>query len=82
MACNCRKREPGMILRGLREHDLDPVQSFLVGDKPSDIEAARRAGLGRAYIVASDNEESDGHLNGADAGFKDLFACVRAVLRD
>ncbi len=80
--CDCRKPEPGMILRGLREHGLDPAQSFLVGDKPSDIEAARRAGLGRAYIVASDNDESNGEWHGADAGFEDLFACVNAVLRD
>jgi D-glycero-D-manno-heptose 1,7-bisphosphate phosphatase len=40
-----RKPNPGMILKGLREWSLRPEETCLVGDKPSDIEAARRAGV-------------------------------------
>lgn len=40
-----RKPNPGMILRAIAEHDIDPARSFLIGDRPSDTEAARRAGL-------------------------------------
>ncbi|MEM8876609.1 MAG: HAD family hydrolase [Pseudomonadota bacterium] len=40
-----RKPNPGMILRGLSEHGLDPAQSFMIGDKESDVEAAYRAGI-------------------------------------
>lgn len=43
--CSCRKPEPGMILAGLEDWGLDPKQSFLVGDKASDIEAATAAGV-------------------------------------
>jgi len=83
--CDCRKPEPGMILRAAREHGLSLADSFMVGDKPSDIEAARAAGVGRAYIVQSDNAESvdvgtDG-LAGADAAHADLAACVDALLK-
>lgn len=78
--CDCRKPEPGMILRAAKELNLSLADSFLVGDKPSDIEAARAAGLGRAYIVQSDNEESSDGLAGADAGYADLAACVDALL--
>lgn len=78
--CDCRKPEPGMILQALREHGLSPEQSFMVGDKPSDIEAARAAGLGHAYIVQSDNKESTDGLAGADAAYADLAACVDALL--
>ena len=78
--CDCRKPEPGMILQAVREHGLSLEQSFMVGDKPSDIEAARAAGLGRAYIVQSDNEESTDGLAGADAAYADLSACVDALL--
>lgn len=40
-----RKPNPGMLLRAIREHDIDPHKSFLIGDKPDDVEAARRAGV-------------------------------------
>lgn len=40
-----RKPNPGMILRGLAEHGLDPADCVLVGDNDSDVEAARRAGV-------------------------------------
>jgi D-glycero-D-manno-heptose 1,7-bisphosphate phosphatase len=40
-----RKPNPGMILRAIADHHLDPARSFLIGDQPSDLEAARRAGV-------------------------------------
>lgn len=40
-----RKPNPGMILRGIRECRIDPARSLIVGDKESDIEAGRRAGI-------------------------------------
>lgn len=79
--CDCRKPEPGMILQAVREHGLSLEQSFMVGDKPSDIEAARAAGLGHAYIVQSHNKESTDGLAGADAAYADLAACVDALLK-
>ncbi|NWN92707.1 D-glycero-beta-D-manno-heptose 1,7-bisphosphate 7-phosphatase [Marinobacter adhaerens] len=41
--CECRKPEPGMILRGITEFDLDPAKCIMIGDKVSDMEAATRA---------------------------------------
>ena len=40
-----RKPNPGMILRGLTDWSLSPEETVLVGDKASDVEAARRAGV-------------------------------------
>lgn len=40
-----RKPNPGMILRAITEHRIDPAKSFLIGDQPSDMEAAKRAGV-------------------------------------
>lgn len=40
-----RKPNPGMLLRAIAEHHIDPARSFMIGDKDSDIEAARRAGV-------------------------------------
>jgi rfaE bifunctional protein nucleotidyltransferase chain/domain len=80
--CDCRKPAPGMILRAAQELGVSLADSFLVGDKPSDIEAARAAGVGRAYIVQSDNSESSGEHAQADASFKDLADCVTHLLSD
>jgi len=40
-----RKPNPGMLLRALEQWPADRARSFVVGDKPSDMEAATRAGL-------------------------------------
>ncbi len=76
MNCDCRKPAPGMIFRAASELNLSLSDSILVGDKPSDIQAARAAGVGRAYIVHSDNAESEPGLAGADATYFNLYSCV------
>ena len=44
-ACVCRKPAPGLLNRFLREWPIDPAGTIVIGDKPSDMEAARAAGL-------------------------------------
>ncbi|MFW9596227.1 MAG: HAD-IIIA family hydrolase, partial [Macromonas sp.] len=79
--CDCRKPAPGMILRAVQELHLSLADSVLVGDKPSDIEAARAAGVGRAYRVRSSNAEASDECGPeADGVYTDLQACVAALL--
>lgn len=40
-----RKPNPGMLTRAIADHNLDPARSFMIGDRQSDMEAARRAGV-------------------------------------
>ena len=40
-----RKPNPGMILRGLAAFSLHPDEAVMIGDKDTDVEAARRAGV-------------------------------------
>ena len=49
-----RKPNPGMILRARDELNLSLENSILVGDKASDIAAARAASVGRAILLAAD----------------------------
>jgi D-glycero-D-manno-heptose 1,7-bisphosphate phosphatase len=49
--CTCRKPEPGMLLQAMDEWPIQAEQSFLVGDKSSDIEAASRAGI-RGFLFS------------------------------
>ncbi|MBU6261143.1 MAG: HAD family hydrolase [Burkholderiales bacterium] len=46
-----RKPNPGMLLQAAAELGLDLAASVIVGDSESDIEAGRRAGLGRLILV-------------------------------
>ncbi len=49
-SCDCRKPAPGLILRALREHNVAPDRCFVIGDSPSDIEAAHAAGCVGLYV--------------------------------
>ena len=48
-----RKPNPGMLLEAAAALTLDLKSSWLVGDKADDIEAAKRAGIAGALLVAT-----------------------------
>ena len=50
-SCRCRKPNPGMILDAIKEFNIDPVNSVLIGDKKSDILAGEKAGLGKNIYI-------------------------------
>ena len=77
--CDCRKPGPEMILRAAREHSLDLPQSILVGDKASDIEAGRAAGVGCCVLVLSGHTPAANEMKKADAILKDLPAVANAL---
>jgi len=43
--CNCRKPAIGMIEETAKKYTLDMSQSWMIGDKQSDIDFARHAGI-------------------------------------
>ncbi|MBP7507274.1 MAG: HAD family hydrolase [Prolixibacteraceae bacterium] len=49
--CECRKPNPGMILRATEELDLDLSRSVLIGDKDSDLEAGINAGIPNLFHI-------------------------------
>jgi D,D-heptose 1,7-bisphosphate phosphatase len=60
-ACDCRKPEPGLILRAARDHGIDLTQSWLIGDILDDVEAGRRAGC--ETILIDDGHETEWSLS-------------------
>jgi D-glycero-D-manno-heptose 1,7-bisphosphate phosphatase len=54
--CECRKPKPGMILSAAQKFGIDVTQSFMVGDRMSDVDAGKRAGC-RSILVGQ--AESD-----------------------
>lgn len=53
--CACRKPSPGMILAAATRFDIDLPASLLMGDKPSDIEAALTAGILHTHLSVEGN---------------------------
>jgi len=49
--CSCRKPSPGMILKAAKDYDIDVKKSWMIGDKPSDIEAALKAGIENTILI-------------------------------
>ena len=80
--CDCRKPKPGLLLRAAHEHDINMEESIMIGDMPSDIQAARAAGVTTAYMVRTDNSENPKYCSEADFVYDDLFACVKNILTD
>jgi len=51
-----RKPNPGMLLRALADFAVAPTDAVMIGDKPSDMEAARRAGVRGVFYEGDDLE--------------------------
>ncbi len=49
--CNCRKPKPGMILDAIKEFDIEPQKSYLIGDSERDITAGEKAGLKECFLI-------------------------------
>lgn len=53
-ACACRKPEIGLWIRLSKRYGLRPEKSLMIGDKTSDIDFARKAGLAASILVRTD----------------------------
>ena len=49
-----RKPEPGLFLKAQAKYGIDMAASVNVGDRERDLEAGRRAGVGRNVLFAGD----------------------------
>jgi len=75
--CNCRKPKPGMILDAVQKYSLDIENSFVVGDKWSDIEAGRVAGCKTVLVLTGHGKEEVDKKHGlADYIALDLYDAV------
>jgi D-glycero-D-manno-heptose 1,7-bisphosphate phosphatase len=77
-SCDCRKPRPGMLLQAQREFEIDMGASLMVGDRLSDLQAGRNAGLARCYLIA-ETQSADME---ADGVFPSLEECVARVLAE
>ena len=59
-SCFCRKPEPGLLLRALKDLQGNPMKSVMIGDADRDILAGNLAGCGHGYrIIRKEEEETE-----------------------
>lgn len=83
--CDCRKPEPGLLLRAAEDLELDLSRSVFVGDATSDILAGHRAGCATVLVLTGRGRRSQAELLNnpfvaPDAVAADLFEATAAIL--
>jgi D-glycero-D-manno-heptose 1,7-bisphosphate phosphatase len=76
--CGCRKPEPGMVFQAAHDHNLDLSRSFFIGDKDSDTQCGRRAGVKTILVHTGYGQYAD--QSAADFVATDLAAASNFVL--
>ena len=83
--CDCRKPRPGLIRRAAEELDVDLRRSWMVGDRYSDTELARNAGVRAAFVLTGYGRgeyEHQGHAwkHRPDLVAEDLLEAVKEII--
>lgn len=60
--CECRKPHPGLIKRAERDLNLDLSQSYMIGDKATDIEAGKRVGIKTILVLTGRGQQEKNEL--------------------
>jgi len=76
--CKCRKPSSEMILNAACDHDVDLARSFFIGDKRSDLECGRNAGVRTILVRTGYGKNLDGNL--ADFVTQDLSEAAEIIL--
>ncbi len=77
---DCRKPNPGMLLRAQDDWGIDLSHSILVGDKRSDIEAGRAAGLCLCVLVRTGHPVTPDCIEISDGCYKDLHEAAQWIV--
>ena len=51
--CDCRKPKPGMLLEAKKKYNINMLESWMIGDKETDITAAISSGINNTILVKS-----------------------------
>ncbi len=83
--CDCRKPQAGLIRRASTDFDIDLTSSWMVGDRYSDIELARNAGVGAAFVMSGYGRGEWEYQRGTwthqpDLVCENLFQAVKSIL--
>jgi D-glycero-D-manno-heptose 1,7-bisphosphate phosphatase len=50
--CNCRKPKPGMILKAVKEYEIDLQKSYMIGDRYKDVIFAKKLNMKSGFVLS------------------------------
>jgi len=82
--CDCRKPKPGLLFRAAQDYDIDLANSWMIGDRYSDIELAANAGVKSALVLSGYGRgewehQRDTWTRQPDLVAEDLLAAVSEI---
>ena len=85
--CDCRKPRPGLIRRAAADLGVDLARSWMVGDRYSDTELARNAGVRAAFVLTGYGRGEFEHQSQAwrhrpDLVAENLLEAVRKIIEE
>ncbi len=57
--CDCRKPKPGMLIQAAYEHNINLLDSYLIGDSMTDIEAGQQVGCHTVLLLTGHGAKTD-----------------------
>lgn len=83
--CSCRKPALGMLEKCVRRFGVSLKDSFMVGDRESDLEMARRAGMRCVLVLSGGGRETRQRIKRgsitADHVAKNIFEAARWIVK-
>lgn len=67
--CDCRKPKPGMIRQAVEEIGIDLNQSYMIGDKSTDVDLAVRAGFPGLLVLTGYGFDNKNKQNAAKTAY-------------
>lgn len=81
--CDCRKPKGGMLLEAIKDFDIDPKQSIMIGDKLDDVLAGKSAGVSTTVLVRTGKAISEEIAANADYvidSIEDLPRLIKQII--
>ena len=78
-SCECRKPKPYFLLKASQDYGIDRDQSWMVGDRDTDIECGKAAGV-RTILIKNPQSSGDRDLSNPDFTAVNLKEAVRIIL--
>ncbi len=83
--CDCRKPKTGLIQQAARDFEIDVAASWMAGDRYSDVELARNAGLRSVFVLSGYGRgeweyQSQNWKHKPDLVCENLLEAVRSIV--